>query len=168
LTKQLPVISFCFYGYAFKKKGDRLNQMASGDWDIIVWQRARNLLQQAERIQANFLKIAVGTQYRAALHGRSWAPPVNVVETDDSFWVICAIPGVVVKDVDVRLDGPELIIAGQRPLPSCCHDGDLKLWEIPLGRFERRISVRDARGSLSIGKVTLQDGLLIIELKKNS
>ncbi|MGH7927570.1 MAG: Hsp20/alpha crystallin family protein, partial [Candidatus Binatia bacterium] len=113
--------------------------MASGDWDIIVWQRARNLLQQAERIHANFLQIAVGTHYRSQ-HGRGWAPPVNVVDTDESLWVICAIPGVAVKDVDVRLDGPELIIAGQRPLPSCCQDGTLKLWEIPLGGFERRIT----------------------------
>lgn len=141
--------------------------MASDDWDILVWQRASNLIQQVERIQANFLQIAVGTQYRG-LHGRSWAPPVNVVETDDSLWVLCAIPGVAVKDVDVRLEGRELVISGQRPLPSCCQDGELKLWEIPLGRFERRITVLEGRRSLNIGKVTLQDGLLIIELKKNS
>ena len=141
--------------------------MASDNWDILVWQRASNLIQQVERIQANFLQIAVGTQYRG-LHGRSWAPPVNVVETDDSLWVICAIPGVAVKDIDVRLDGLELIISGQRPLPSCCQDGELKVWEIPLGRFERRITVLDGKKSLNLGKVALQDGLLIIELKKNS
>lgn len=139
--------------------------MASYDWDILVWQRASSLRRQAERIQANFLQIAVGTQYRG--QGRSWAPPVNVVETEVSLWVICAIPGVAVKDVDVRLDGRELIISGQRPLPSCCQDGELKLWEIPLGRFERRVTVPEGRTALAIGKVTLQDGLLIIELKKN-
>jgi HSP20 family molecular chaperone IbpA len=93
---------------------------------------------------------------------------VNVVETEDSLWVICAIPGVAVKNVDVQLDGRELIIAGQRPLPSCCQDGDLKLWEIPLGRFERRIALLEGRTPISIGEVDLQDGLLIIELKKNS
>ena len=139
--------------------------MASYDWDILVWQRASSLRRQAERIQANFLQIAVGTQYRG--QGRSWAPPVNVVETEVSLWVICAIPGVAVKDVDVHLDGQELIILGQRPLPSCCQDGELKLWEIPLGRFERRVTLPDGRNALTIGKVTLQDGLLIIELKKN-
>jgi HSP20 family molecular chaperone IbpA len=139
--------------------------MASDDWDILVRQRAHNLLRQAERIHANFLQIAVGTQYRG-LSGRCWAPPVNVVETEDSFWVLCAIPGVAVKDVDLRLEGRDLIISGQRPLPSCCQDGELKLWEIPLGRFERRITVIEGRNSLTIGNVTLQDGLLIIELKK--
>lgn len=141
--------------------------MAFDDWDLLIRQRANNLLRQAERIQANFLYIAVGTQYRS-LPGRSWAPPVNVVETDDSLWVLCALPGVAVKDVDLRLEGRELIVSGQRPLPSCCQDGELKLWEIPLGRFERRITVLEGRKSLTIGKVTLQDGLLIIELKNNS
>jgi HSP20 family molecular chaperone IbpA len=141
--------------------------MASGDWDIVVWQRARNLLQQAERIHANFLQIAVSTHYRT-LQGRSWSPPVNIVDTDESLWVICALAGVSVKDVDVQLDGAELIISGQRPLPSCCQDGALKIWEIPLGRFERRLTVLEGRTSLAIGKVVLQDGLLMIELKKTS
>jgi HSP20 family protein len=141
--------------------------MAFDDWDLLLRQRANNLLRQAERIQANFLHIAVGTQYRS-LPGRSWTPPVNVVETEDSLWVLCALPGVAVKDVDLRLEGRELIISGQQPLPSCCQDGELKLWEIPLGSFERRITVLEGKNSLTIGKPTLQDGLLIIELKKNS
>jgi HSP20 family molecular chaperone IbpA len=141
--------------------------MAYNDWDFFVRQRANDLIRQAERIQANFLQIALGTQYRD-LHGISWPPPVNVVETEKSLWVICAIPGVAVKEVELRLEGRELIISGQRPLPSCCTDGELKLWEIPLGRFERRITVLEGRSTLTIGKPTLQDGLLIIELKKNS
>jgi len=141
--------------------------MAFDDWDLLVRQRANELIQQVERIQANFLQVALGTQYRS-LYGRSWPPPVNVVETEESLWVLCAIPGVAVKNVDLRLEGQELIISGHRPLPSCCTDGELKLWEIPLGRFERRITVLEGKNSLTLGKVTLQDGLLIIELKKNS
>jgi HSP20 family molecular chaperone IbpA len=137
------------------------------DWELLFRDRATNLLRRAERIQANFLQIAVGTQYRILPSG-SWAPPVNVIETEASLWVLCALSGVTVKDVELLLEGRDLIIRGQRPMPSCCQDGELKLWEIPLGRFERRITLADARNSLAIGKVTLQDGLLIIELKKNS
>ena len=33
--------------------------MASGDWDILVWRRADDLRRQAERIQRNFLQMAV-------------------------------------------------------------------------------------------------------------
>jgi HSP20 family molecular chaperone IbpA len=128
---------------------------------------AMPLLQQAERIQRNFLQIAASAHYRAS-HGRSssWEPPLNVVETDESLWVISAIPGVTADRVDVRMDGHELIISGQRPLPNCCQDGELKIWEIPLGRFERRLTLAERRKPLSLGDVTLQNGLLIIELRK--
>jgi HSP20 family protein len=143
--------------------------MASGDWDIVVWQRASDLLQQVERIHRNFLQIAAGTHYRLS-HGRSpaWEPPVNVVETDVSLWVISALPGVTADRMKVRLEGRELVIAGERPLPKCCNEGELKIWEIPLGRFERRLTLIEGRNSLSLGEVSLQDGLLIIELRKHS
>jgi HSP20 family protein len=141
--------------------------MASRDWDILMWQRASDLLQQVERIHRNFLQIAVGAQYRTS-HGRgpAWEPPVNVVETDDGLWVMSALPGVAADHIEVRLEGPELVISGERPLPKCCNDGELKIWEIPLGRFERRLTVIEGRSPLSLGDVSLQDGLLIIELRK--
>ena len=143
--------------------------MASRDWDFVIWQQAADLLQQAERIHRNFLKVAVGTHYRLSL-GRSgsWEPPVNVVETDQSLWVISAIPGVAADRVDVRLEGRELVISGERPLPECCHDGELKIWEIPLGRFERRLALLDRKNPLALGEVKLQNGLLVIELRKHS
>ena len=143
--------------------------MATRDWDIVMWQRASDLLQQVERIHRNFLQIAAGVQYRSS-HGRSpaWEPPVNVVETDESLWVISALPGVAADRMNVRLEGRELLIAGERPLPKCCNDGELKIWEIPLGRFERRLTLIEGSNSLSLGEVSLQDGLLIIELRKVS
>jgi HSP20 family molecular chaperone IbpA len=91
-----------------------------------------------------------------------------VVETDESLWVIAALPGVVADRVNVRLEGRELLIAGERPLPNCCTDGELKIWEIPLGRFERRLTMIEERDALSLREVSLQDGLLIIELRKFS
>jgi HSP20 family protein len=143
--------------------------MASGDWDMVIWQRASDLLQQVERIHRNFLQIAAGAQYRSS-HGRSpaWEPPVNVIETDESLWVISAVPGVTADRLNVRLEGGQLVIAGERPLPRCCNDGDLKVWEIPLGRFERRLSLIAGRDAPTLGEVSLQDGLLIIELRKVS
>ena len=143
--------------------------MAANDWDVIIWQRANNLLQQAERIHRNFLQVAAGARYRAS-QGRtpSWEPPVNVVETDVSLWVISALPGVAADRMDVRLEGRELVIAGERPLPRCCDDGELKIWEIPLGRFERRLSLAGGNKPLSVGEISLHDGLLIIELRKQS
>jgi HSP20 family molecular chaperone IbpA len=143
--------------------------MSAHDWDFIVWRRANDLLQQAERIHRNFLQIAAGARYRTS-HGRtpSWEPPVNVVETDESVWVISALGGVAADRVNVRLEGRELVIAGERPLPKCCNDGELKIWEIPLGHFERRLTLVGRDNPLLVGEISFQDGLLIIQLRKHS
>lgn len=143
--------------------------MAAHDWDFIVWQRANDLLQQAERIHRNFLQVAAGARYRLS-HGRTpnWEPPVNVVETDEWLWVIAALAGVAVDRVEVRLEGRDLVIAGERPLPNCCNDGELKLWEIPLGRFERRVRLVGGEYSLSVAGISFQDGLLTIQIRKQS
>lgn len=143
--------------------------MSAQDWDFIIWQRANDLLQQAERIQRNFLQVAAGARYQAS-HGRtpSWEPPVNVVETDETLWVISSLAGIAIDRVDVRLEGGDLVIAGERPLPKCCYDGELKQWEIPLGRFERRLTLVPSEQSLSVGEISFRDGLLIIELRKHA
>lgn len=143
--------------------------MADKDWEIVVWRRANVLLQQAERIHRNFLQAAAGARYRST-PGRtpSWEPPVNVVETDASMWVIAALPGVARERMEVRLEGRELVITGSRPLPKCCEDGELKIWEMPLGRFERRLGLVSGDRPVSVGEVSLHDGLLIIELRKTS
>ena len=143
--------------------------MPGNDWDILVWRRANELLRQAERIHRNFLQAAAGARYRSTL-GRtpSWEPPVNVVETDTSMWVIAALPGVAREQMEVRLEGRELVITGSRPLPKCCEDGELKIWEMPLGRFERRLGLVSGDRPVSVGEVSLHDGLLIIELRKTS
>jgi hypothetical protein len=70
--------------------------------------------------------------------------------------------------VKVRIEANELVITGHRPLPKCCDDGDLKIWEIPLGHFERRLRVIAGGTPLILGEVTLKEGLLIIQLRKHS
>ena len=143
--------------------------MAGQDWDFIMWQRANELLQRAERIHRNFLRYATASQYRAT-HGRtpSWEPPLNVVETDQSVWIVSALAGITADQIEVRIDGSELVITGERPLPQCCSEGQLKLWEIPLGRFERRLQLVGAENLQLQPTVSFQNGLLIIELRKQS
>ena len=53
--------------------------MAAHDWDFLIWQRANDLLQQAERIRRNFFT----SRRRCPLSGIARLErAVNVVETD--------------------------------------------------------------------------------------
>jgi HSP20 family protein len=143
--------------------------MSEQEWDFTVWRRANQLLQQAERIHRNFLQIAATSQYREQ-HGRasSWQPPINVVETDENLWVMVALAGVATDKVDVQLEGSDLVIAGERRLPQCCNEGELKLWEIPFGHFDRRLRLVGWEYPLLLGEISFQDGLLTIQIRKQS
>jgi HSP20 family molecular chaperone IbpA len=140
--------------------------MASRHWDFLVWQQASELIEQAERIQRNFLQVVAGRQYHG-LHGRdaTWAPPVNVVETNEACWVISALPGVEPDQLEIRLEGNELVIAGKRVFPACCREGELKIWEIPLGPFERRLTLTPGI-RFTVAESRFENGLFILQLKK--
>ena len=142
--------------------------MSAENWEYIVWQQTNGLIQHAERIHRNLLQIGFAARYETG-HGRTpcWEPRVNVVESDDGVWLILALAGVSADRIDVRLEGRELIITGERPVPNCCDDGELKLWEIPLGRFERRIGPVSGEHPLSVGDISFQEGLLLIQIRKH-
>jgi len=136
-------------------------------WDFFAWQRASDLMEQAERIHRNLLQIIAVPQYLAPSGSvATWVPPVNVVETDQAWWVISALPGVEPDQIEVRLDGDELIIAGTRPPPPCGCQGELRIWEIPVGRFERRLNLTPGI-QFTITETRFEGGLLITQLKKS-
>jgi HSP20 family molecular chaperone IbpA len=134
-------------------------------WNFFAWQQASELLEQADRIQRNFSQIAASHYLALESPTGDWAPPVNVVETDRACWVITALPGADPDQVNISLQGNELIIAGTRTLPACCSEGELKIWEIPLGRFERRLRLTPGV-KFTIGATRFAEGLLIAEINK--
>ena len=135
-------------------------------WDFFAWQRASDLMEQAERIQRNLLQIAANHYLASNSPPGAWAPSLNVIETDQACWVITALPGAEAQHIDIRLEGNELIIAGTRRLPNCCTEGELKIWEIPLGHFERRVTLIPGV-RFTIAETRFEDGLLITQLRKN-
>ena len=141
--------------------------MTSRHGNFLSWREASSVIEQAERIQRNVSEVTAANHYLATSNRPgAWAPSVNVIETDEFWWVISALPGVEANQASIWFEGNDLIIAGARPLPSCCSEGELKVWEIPLGRFERRL--RLAPGvKFTIGETRIADGLLIAQLKKS-
>ena len=87
--------------------------MAFGDWDIVVWRRADDLRRQAERIQRNFLQMAVADSLSNSARPKFAVGSRRSTSSrqQTSLWVISAVPGVTAKDVKVELDGNELVIA---------------------------------------------------------
>jgi len=123
-----------------------------------MWAEACAMLKQAEALHRQFFEPSPGA--RAAAR---WEPPVDVFETERQLWIIAALPGVAPEAVRVDIEGPTLIIAGLRPLPTKGRNANIVRLEIPYGRFERRIALSPR---LRLSERELANGCLVLTFAK--
>ncbi len=140
---------------------DRRSMSDKDPSETWMWERARALLEQADRIQRSFF-----APQRPGTRRPSWEPPVDVFETPSELWVLVALPGVDPASVRVELYPSELSVCGERALPSEFRSAVVHRLEIPHGRFERRVGLPP--GTYELGQRQLHDGCLFQSLAKLS
>lgn len=128
------------------------------DSDTWMWERARSIVDRADRIQRRFFQLS-----SSGTDGPTWEPPVDVFQTDTELWILTAMPGVALQTVTVRLEGEALIVRGARTLPSALKGAKVHRLEIPYGRFERRIHLPPGRYQPRTHQ--LVDGCLVLSFK---
>ena len=131
------------------------------DPETWMWERARAMLERADRLQRTFFHPR-----RPGDRRPSWEPPVDVFESADGLWVLVALPGVDVERVQVELDGALLLVRGERVLPEALRSARMHRLEIPHGSFERSIElpVDLSAGGLEIRQTQASQGCLILHL----
>lgn len=127
--------------------------------DVWMWDQARGLMEEAERLQHQFFTPTRGAQ-RAC-----WAPPADVLESGDELFIIVALPGVAPDDVQITVEEGSVLITGQRPMPRLAARAQIRRLELPHGRFERRLDL--APGRYEIVRRDLTDGCLVLGLRKH-
>ena len=109
-----------------------MTRRISSPW---MWGDAVDLLEQAERLQRQFFRLA-GEGVRAR-----WEPPVDVFADGDEILVEVALPGVPSDSIELVCAPGELIVRGERRLPRRLASAAIQRLEIPHGRFERRLAL---------------------------
>ncbi len=99
------------------------------------------------------------------LRGDSWQPDVDIFETETALVVRVEIAGVRSQDLNVKVDGQILRVAGIRPAPDGSQVRRLHQMEIASGPFERRlrIPIPFDRNGVS---AHVADGFLTVTLPK--
>jgi len=69
------------------------------------------------------------------------APAISVAETKDAFEVTAELPGVDEKDINVSLDGNQLVISGEKKEESTKEEKDWHVEERSFGSFYRSMSL---------------------------
>lgn len=103
----------------------------------------------------------------AARLGVRWAPPVDVIETDESIRIRFDVPGV--ARVSVRVIARDRVIAVVGERVSNHHEPDARLWmrERICGPFERSVVLPFPFNTGDV-RATLQDGVLQVVVPKTS
>jgi len=129
------------------------------DSNASMWDEAVQMLERADRLHRQFFQLE---QQR---HGAPcWQPPIDLFETERELIIIVALPGVAAEQLVVLVDGPALIIRGQRAMPLPHDTAVIRRLEIPHGHFERRIELPP--GQFQLGQRMLTDGCLTLTLNK--
>jgi HSP20 family protein len=105
-----------------------------------MWGEAVDLLEQAERLQRQFFRLAAGTREQPR-----WEPPVDVYASEHQVLVEVALPGVPLERMELVIGPGEIVIRGDRALPRRPEGLAIQRLEIPYGRFERRLALGPGR-----------------------
>jgi HSP20 family molecular chaperone IbpA len=127
--------------------------MRTDDPNGWVWLRALQMLDDARRLQ----RYSFGTT--------RWEPAVDVFESRAEIWLYYALPGVRPQELEIELDGAELVVRGRRVLPQIVQGASIRQLELPYGAFERRVLL--PAGAYRISAQQLDQGFLVIRLQRS-
>ncbi len=136
--------------------------------DLVRWDRdIMDPFAELDRIQEEINKIFDFPRLmeREGIFDRSFSPAIDIIENADNYTVICDLPGVDPKDLEVSVEGEVLTIKGEKKYEK--KDKDAKyfrneLWE---GSFQRTLSLPVGVDTEKVD-ATLKDGVLTVVLPK--
>lgn len=123
-----------------------------------MWTDALALLERADRMHRQYFQLST-----AQNRGPVWEPPVDIFETEHELLMVVALPGVTADSVRIVIDGGELFVIADRPLPALPR-AIVRRLEVPYGRFERHIDLPP--GLFEVVRRDLVNGCLLLNLRK--
>jgi HSP20 family protein len=133
--------------------------MAPIDPRTLMWTRACELIDRAERLHRQFFQPR-----SEPVRDVYWEPPVDIVETETDILVTIALPGVDAGALKVSVGTCELSVVGLRRPSSIPGGSIVHRLEIPYGRFERQIAFPGMH--LRLAESELADGNLRLRFSK--
>lgn len=123
--------------------------------------------QELERIQEEINRLfdLDYTDRSTGLFDRATSPAIDVVEEGDHFTVMCDLPGVDQKDVDVSIAGNVLTIKGEKKMSTRGEKAKVFRKEEWAGSFQRTLSLPSTVDPDKI-QAEMIDGVLRIQLPK--
>ena len=95
----------------------------------------------------------------------TWAPPVDIYETENELVIKADLPDLEEKDIDVRVENNSLTIRGERKFEKDVNEDNYLRVERAYGPFTRSFSLPNTVSSESI-RADYRNGVLTLHLTK--
>jgi HSP20 family protein len=134
---------------------------------MIVVRRTRQRPQTRRQahIDPVFQLLMSGSGTADSGHRRSWRPPIEVFETEDSLQIVAEIAGMQGDDIEIVVEGDTLTIQGIRPDPTQCEHRTYHVARIGYGAFAADIQMPFAVDAED-AEATYENGFLHITLPR--
>jgi HSP20 family protein len=132
---------------------------------ITRWEPFRNLSTLQEQVNRLFEGSFPAQGDKSAL--TTWAPAVDIYETENELVLKADLPDINEKDLDVRVENNMLTIHGERKFEQKVKEENYLRVERSYGSFSRSFSLPSTINTESI-KAEYKNGTLTVELPKRA
>jgi HSP20 family protein len=133
--------------------------IAMVDPRTLMWARACEMIDRAERLHRQFFQPIVATAYDLR-----WEPPADITSTGSEIRITVALPGVEPENIKVTVDADRVLVAGLRRPSAMSRGSSIHRLEIPYGKFERQIAFPGMR--LTLEQSEYANGCLALTFSK--
>jgi HSP20 family protein len=127
------------------------------------WEPFRSTNRLQEQIHRVFGDVAERSGEESNL--TSWAPAVDILETEHDLVVKADLPDVDTKDLDIRVENNILTIRGERKFEKTVNESNYLRVERSYGAFARSFSLANTVNPEAI-KADYQNGVLTLSIPK--
>ena len=131
---------------------------ARGQWDPL-----KELTAVQKRMNKLFESALGMSDFDAPEEPDSWTPVCDVYKTENALVVSLELPGLEQSEIDVRVDGDDLVVSGEREIEREQPGEQFHRVERPYGKFLRRFHLPSTVNREAI-EASFRDGLLRVRL----
>ncbi|HUJ32662.1 MAG TPA: Hsp20/alpha crystallin family protein [Candidatus Acidoferrum sp.] len=132
---------------------------------ITRWEPFRNLSTLQEQVNRLFDTSFKGSPENSNL--TTWAPAVDIYETENELVIKADLPDVAEKDIDVRVENNMLTVRGERKFEESVKEDNYLRVERAYGSFSRSFSLPNTVDTEAI-KASYKNGVLTVALPKRA
>lgn len=132
---------------------------------IVRWDPWRDIMSLRDRMNRLFEDTFTGRGEEQDIMAGTWAPSVDIYETEKEMVLAAEVPGIDEKDIEVKVENNTLTLAGERKLEKETKEDNYHRIERAYGKFSRSFTLPSYIDQENI-KAEYENGILKVSMPK--